>query len=488
MSESITINEFVHKIGFAVSLEGLNAYEKTLENIDNKMEDMYSGTNKIIGRLEDIGKNLTMKLTVPIVAFAGLSIAARSSQEAIEKSWTVFLGSSDLGVEFAGKIEDASRKLNYSEDQIDAYAKSLHRLRVPINEIMPLIEKFADISAGTGQDAGTLMEQYILAKNTPILRGRLLYNMLRSGALTEDDLKRAGIDPLKMRKNAGEGKLPFEGFEKIFSNLAIQNMGKAALLSDQLGKNMKNFWQGLEEIAESVGGVIENVLNLNTHLKNMTNIFFAAANAISELPFEIKAAGVIMGGFLAILGPGLLVIAGVAKAVTGLRIAMTALSLNPLVLQITAVVAGLTAMLVLMIAISQYIKNSENARIMKETSQADIEKNREKQRVALSKRVASGEITQEEADATLSRYRNVTRGVMGDNDKSVAPTPKSSIGMASNYGLYKPLVSGGDTVVTIQNPVIQLAPGTSQQNLQEVKSGASEFMKLGVQSILRAKR
>ena len=119
MSDGITLQEFVHKIGFAVSLDGLNAYEKSLQRVDEKMEQMYSGAQKLIGRLEDMGKQLSLKLTLPITALAGVSIAARVHQEEMQKTWGVFFGNMQQGIQFTKQLRELSEKTQFEPDQIN---------------------------------------------------------------------------------------------------------------------------------------------------------------------------------------------------------------------------------------------------------------------------------------------------------------------------------------------------------------------------------
>ena len=179
MSVSLVLQEFIHKIGFAVSLDGLNAYEKSLQRVDEKMESMYSGANKLLGRLETMGKQLSMKLTLPITALAGVSIAARVKQEEMQRSWGVLLGNMGEGIEFTKKMRELSEHTQFDHDQIDQYGKSLKQLQVPTKEIIPMIKRFADIAAGTGQDAGEMMSEYAMARHDPYIRGRILQRLYK---------------------------------------------------------------------------------------------------------------------------------------------------------------------------------------------------------------------------------------------------------------------------------------------------------------------
>jgi hypothetical protein len=182
VAESITIREFVHKIGFAVNLSGMDAYNESLERADEKMKKMYGGAEKLIGRLESMGKQLSMKLTLPITAItamAGVSVAARVKQEEMQRSWGVLLRNMGEGIEFTKQMRELSEHMQFDHEQVDNYAKSLMRLQTPTREIIPMIKRFADIAAGTGQDAGEMMEEYAQARLNPIMRGHVLQRLMR---------------------------------------------------------------------------------------------------------------------------------------------------------------------------------------------------------------------------------------------------------------------------------------------------------------------
>ena len=349
MADGITIREFIHKVGFAVSLDGLNAYNKSLDRVEEKEKQMFAGADKLIRRLESLGKRLSLSLTLPITGLATVSVMARASQERMEAYWSGVLGGMDKGVEFTRRLKETAEGLPeaFTPEVVDEYAKSLRRLQTPVNDILPMIRKFADIEAGTGQNAGEMLTEYAQAKLNPIMRGRVLQRLMREGVVSEADLRKVGLNPLLMRREGGLDRLSMKPLDAIFNELALRNMGKAAAQSETLGKNFKNFWESITRVRESIGKMIEKVGHLNGILKAATLIIKDVAQWINNLPTGIKTIVLAVGTFLAVLGPAIFMISKFGGLILGAFKIMALLSLNPLNLEILAVMASLFMLLLI---------------------------------------------------------------------------------------------------------------------------------------------
>ena len=449
---AITLQEFVHKIGFAVSLDGLNAYEKSLQRVDEKMEQMYGGAEKLIGRLESMGKQLSMKLTLPITALAGVSVAARVNQEQMQTEWGVLLGGMDKGIEFTKQMRELSKHTQFDFEQVDQYGKALKRLQTPTKEIIPMIKRFSDIAAGTGQDAGEMMQEYAQARLNPIMRGRVLQRLMHEGVVSEDDLRKAGLNPLLMRREGGLDRLGMQPLARIFNQLALKNMGKAAELAGTLGKNMKNFWEGLTQVREATGGVIEKTTHLKDLLKSGTGIFERLANWITHMPPDLQKITVGLGVLLAVLGPGMLIISGIAKGIMALRMALTVLALNPLTLELGALLVVAGALFLLLYKIKRmHDKAKESGEYWS---------------MPRDKREAMDAANQEE----MSKKAAMARGITYSPSKS-----QMSIVMPKYTGYnvipVQPLAlqGGGAPVVLNMTNTVTLPPGTTEQHATIVK-------------------
>lgn len=463
MSEGVTLREFVHKIGFAVSLDGLNAYEKSLERVDTKMEAMYGGANKLIGRLETMGKSLSMKLTLPIIGLGTVSVMAREAREETETMWGTFLLGMDKGVLFTKQLRAASAGLgkSFSPDVVNQYAQSLFRLKIPVQEILPMIKKFADIQAGTGVNAGETMTEYAMARRNPMMRGMMLQRLMRQGAISEQDIKNAGLSPQLMKNQARLDRLGMDAFDRIFDAMAERNKGKSGIGSQTLGKNLFQFWDGLTKIREAIGGIIEKVGHLNGLLKVGAAVFTLFAHWIENLPMPVKQVAVSVGAFLAVLGPGLLALAAFARGLLMIRGAITLISLNPLVIEIGLVIASLAAVLLLMRAVGLWNDASAGAAAMNARGDKSIE--RSQQRIH---------------DAQM-RKRGLAPSTAAVSDMTGGPG-QSTYGLTPAYaGNYVPkdyFGAGGAPVVIHNSTQINVPPGATAETVRAARDAAREHV------------
>ena len=203
----------------------------------------------------------------------------------------------------------------------------MFRLKTPIDDIIPQLKRFSDIAAGTGQDAATMMTEYAEAKLNPMMRGRMLQRLMREGVVSEAELRQAGINPLLMKREGGLDRLGMQPFDKIFGNLAQKNMGKAAELADNLGKNTEGFWDSLTKVRETLGEVFEKVLHLNGILKGGAKFFGWLSETIQKMPGWLKMIAVGVGALLAAIGPVILAIVAIGHALLFAKLAAIGLKL-----------------------------------------------------------------------------------------------------------------------------------------------------------------
>jgi hypothetical protein len=337
MAESVTIREFVHKIGFAVSLEGLNSYEKALSRIETKTEKMFSGADKLIKRLEGIGTQMSLRVSAPLGVLAGFSISAQTKLEHSERRWGALLdGNAEKGRQMIKQVRALADGLQFDDDQVNEYAHALRRLRVPIGEILPMIQKFSDISAGTGADAGEMMQEYVRAKNNPIMRGMMLRRLMMSGAITEADIRRSGIDPTKLRAEGAKGKIGMEVFDRIFNDLALKNAGRANFLAQDLTKNFDRFGDSVRDLREAIGGVLERVFRINGVLKAGAAVLTIVTYRIEHMSKGTQGAIAVLGGLLFVAGPVLLITAKLAAGI--FFIGKAAVFIRPAIMAVTGTI------------------------------------------------------------------------------------------------------------------------------------------------------
>ena len=353
------VRELVHKIGFAVDF---GAYDRANDKFNQVNKTVDTAVSKLEGyftKMEAFGKKMSMAFTLPITGIATVSVAARVNQEALETKWGVLLGSMKRGIEFNRQLRELSEHTHFTPEAIDQYAASLKRLQVPVGQIIPMIKKFSDIGAGTGQNAGEMMDEYAQARLNPIMRGMMLRRLMLQGAISQADIQKAGLEPRRLRQEGAMGMIGMSTFDAVFNAMYARNAGKSQALADQLGKNLERFWFGITRIREEIGKVIEKTLHLNTFLKAGAEVFSAWADKIEHMPAGLQRVLVLGGALVAIVGPAVLMFAKIGSMIMGISKALVLLSFNPMTLEIMAVIVALTAVFLLIYKIKRMMDRSK---------------------------------------------------------------------------------------------------------------------------------
>jgi len=266
---------------------------------------------------------------------------ARIKQEEQQKQWGVLLGSLDEGKKKVAELREMSETTQFKPDQILEYAEAMKRLRVPVDQIIPKLRMYSDIAAGTGQPIENLIELQRMM-NVGEARGRYLLRLMQEGVISKDNVKKlTGYSSLRMiQREASMGLISANKVMGIINNLGAENAGKAAELSDNLGKNTENFWEQLTKTRAAIGEVIEKVFRLNGVLKAGEKFFRWLANAISKMPGWLKFIIAMLGIVLALIGPLILGLAAIGHAIVAVGMMITVMKM-PMVIDSIGMIGSL---------------------------------------------------------------------------------------------------------------------------------------------------
>ena len=191
----MNIRELITKIGFVVDERGLDIYDKAIGRIYDKTDGLYKNLSRAADGITNIGQKMSMYISAPLAALATVSVMAKVKLEDLQNEWGVMLNSQEKGIDFTRQMMDLEEKTPYNTEQIAGYAKELHSMGVQTDKILPRMKMFMDIAAGTGLDAGFLMETMQMITNIGYATGRQLKHLIMSGAIDRKELgKMMGID------------------------------------------------------------------------------------------------------------------------------------------------------------------------------------------------------------------------------------------------------------------------------------------------------
>ena len=354
------LRELITQFGFEVDNATLDSYDKIIGKIYDKGENLNQNLNKL-------SKRLTLGLTVPIGAMAGVAIAARAKLEDLQKDWEVLLGSQEAGNKFVNQMMTMEEKSPFETEQIAAYAHEMKAMGVAADQILPKIQKYMDISAGRGIDMGGLVYRMQFIKNMGYIMGRDLRYFIRSGILTQAQVEKlTGVRGRHVYQVADKGRISSDMVEKLMDETAKKYAGAAARRADTLGKAGKNLWHSIFLLRAEIGRIIENGFHLKSLLKFVTGAVEKLTELIHKQPKLLKGLELAIGSVLFVAGPALKFIL-MLKTVPGIMLAigraglMAMVQLAPLMVWAAGITAALWGLRLLLDDMTMYFKHGSGA-------------------------------------------------------------------------------------------------------------------------------
>lgn len=300
------VRELVTKLSFAVDNSNFDKFEKKL--------------NQVADRLSSVGKSLSLRVTAPLAAIAGFSLKASAGTEKVRIQFEGILGSAEAG---AKAIEDMNAFVARSPflfDDVEKAARRLLTTGTQYDDIEDQLRILGDVAAGAGTDLNTISQSLIRVRQEGKVSSMTLRQLALQGVPAIQELARIlNVSQEEVEKLASEGLITEDVLMKAFKNMGAEG----GVFADQMDKQSRTLGGATRRImgvlaasAGDVGDVIANTINLGENLDRV--VFFLERitkrfNEFVENNPRLTQAVVIFSGLLAVLGPTLIALAGIAK-------------------------------------------------------------------------------------------------------------------------------------------------------------------------------
>jgi hypothetical protein len=457
MADEGILRELVHKIGFNVDLTGLKKYDDTVKGANTRIDGMIGKAGAFTNALGGFAK----KMVLPLEVFSLNAVRARINQERLQAAWGGMLHSMPVGIAYFQKLNDVVEKTQFNRAEIQEYGKELFKLKVPVNDIIPRIKMFSDIAAGTGQEAGALMTEWAEARLNPIMRGRMLQRMMLQGAVSDADLRKAGLDPRLVRREGGMGRIGMGTFDKIFNAMYESNQGMAEKLSDTMGKNLENIKDHFSDLSSAFGEMIAGTFHLNTAFKIIGLQLKIWTLELKMAPQWLKTSLGIGGGLLAAAGlvKSFTILSNVIGGLSGVAgVSGTVATFGSSLAGLTAVLLPLTAGVLAAYLLLSGAKNKEDKIDAAAAANATKTKRLQSLHTGIMEAEKSGDTAK--VERLKGMYANVAGGKVLENYNAMQKlnAPVS----AESYAVNKRI--GGPSITINDYSHVTLPPGTTEQH------------------------
>ena len=236
----------------------LDAVKKSIDNVNNGV----NGTAKNVSNLSNVLKGAAaafggIAIGQSIVQFGKDSIKAASDFETLQISFTTFLKSQDKAKTVLADLQNFSAATPFTGEEVQNAGRALLAFGEDSKNLIPVLERVGDISAGTGKNFNELAVIYGKARTQGTLFAEDINQLTEAGVpIIQEFAKNLGVGTENVKKLASEGKIGFKDLEKAFITLT-SNGGQFEGLTKTLGDSFAGRVSTLEDnfikISRSVG-------------------------------------------------------------------------------------------------------------------------------------------------------------------------------------------------------------------------------------------
>lgn len=233
--------------------------------------------NDAIEPLTRIGTKMISLGTATGFASFGLAKTASEMQD-LKSQFTVFLGDGDKATKMLSDLKKYAGQTKFEIPEVAVAGKQLLGFGFTANDVMPTIEKLADVSTGLGIPIGDLTYLFGTLKSAGKATTMDLNQFAMRGIPIWTELEKAvGLSGKALRKYVEQGNVDFKTIDKIFTNMT----SKGGKYFGMVGKLSGNFSVGLSNVGDALKG-FATVLGTPL-LSPLTKLFSGFSNFLGSV-------------------------------------------------------------------------------------------------------------------------------------------------------------------------------------------------------------
>jgi len=369
----MVIRELITKLGFSFDPSAFNKYDRAIGEIHKKTESLGKNIEKIADGIGKAGKQMTFRLTLPIVGVGAASVMAAGEMEQMNVALGRFLGAGADVDDFVRRMWDVQRQSGMGIKPVQEATRTLFGLGLAADDVLDTMSMLANIAATGKIGLDELAYSYGRAMTRNKVESREVIRLQAAGLdLAEEMAAATGMHPDVMKKMIEEGKVEFKHLEAAFRRVTSEG-GEFYNLAKDMDKTtvaaFVNIGNAIYRIRIAIGKIIIDTLKLDKAFQRVADTLERFAKWLKTIPKWLQTTLIIMAVVLAALGPLLIGLSSVLKTMVLIQLATglvgkaalvafgkMALALLPLTIKFALIAAAIGLILILIEDVAGYFQ------------------------------------------------------------------------------------------------------------------------------------
>ena len=326
---------------------------KSLGKVQRNMRSMTSNFTAL-------GTQMTKAITLPILGVGAMAIKSAADLEKMEVSFISLTGGAKQAADMMEQLNEFTAKTPFQIEAVATSARQLIASGTKISEVNEQLQFLGDIAATTGQPINEIAAIFAKVNAKGKVELENLNQLAERGVGIFEALTNAtGLLPSEL----GAGRVSVQQFNAVLKSMSEEG-GLAEGAMDRLSQTASGkFSTALDGLKLAGAALAEDLLPpINALLDGIVKL----AGKFTDLSGSTKKIIIVVGTFLATLGPLLVVLPKIVAGITGMRAAIIgmnlALAANPVVLAATAIAVLTAAVVGYNIAATNAVKETRHFR------------------------------------------------------------------------------------------------------------------------------
>lgn len=230
------------------SIDGVNAGVNNTANNVSKLGGVLKGAAAAFGGIA---------ISQSIIDFGKNAIKAASDFQSLQISFTTFLKDQEKAKTVLTDLQKFSSVTPFTGEEVQNAGRALLAFGEQSKNLIPVLSRIGDISAGTGKNFNELTVLYGKARTQGTLYAEDINQLTEAGIpIIQEFAKNLGVGAENVKKLASEGKIGFKDLEKAFQTLTSnggQFEGLTATLGQSFAGRVSTLKDNFDQVARSVG-------------------------------------------------------------------------------------------------------------------------------------------------------------------------------------------------------------------------------------------